>query len=67
MKAQDIIVENIGEPSVYELATDERKRFYVAMLAAVLDRRRQQLSEGKPPEDQPQRRDHAVHKSEGLQ
>lgn len=67
MKPQDIIVENIGEPSVYELTTYERKRFYVTMLAAVLDRRRQQLSEGKPPEDQPQRRDHAVHKSEGLQ
>lgn len=46
MKQKNITVVNVGVPDVGRLAQEERKRFYAAMLARILEQRMRQLSEG---------------------
>ena len=67
MKQKNITVVNVGVPDVGRLTQEERKRFYAAMLARILEQRMRQLPEGGPPEDKPRGRDYAVQGREDLQ
>lgn len=67
MKQKNITVVNVGVPDIGRLTQEERKRFYAAMLARILEQRMRQLSEGGPPEDKPRGRDYAVQGREDLQ
>lgn len=67
MKQKNITVVNVSVPDVGRLTQEERKRFYAAMLARILEQRMRQLSEGEPPEDKPRGRDYAVQGCEDLQ
>ena len=67
MKQKNITVVNVGVPDVGRLTQEERKRFYAAMLARILEQRMRQLSEGGPSEDKPRGRDYAVQGREDLQ
>lgn len=67
MKQKNITVVNVGVPDVGRLTQEERKRFYAAMLARILEQRMRQLSEGGPPEGKPRWRDYAVQGREDLQ
>lgn len=67
MKQKNITVVNVGVPDVGRLTQEERKRFYAAMLARILEQRMRQLSEGGAPEGKPRGRDYAVQGREDLQ
>ena len=59
MKQKNITVVNVGVPDVGRLTQEERKRFYAAMLARIMEQRMRQLSEGRPPEGKARWRDPA--------